>query len=33
MCEIAGFLGNFDQILLERMNAVQAHRGPDDSGI
>jgi len=33
MCGIAGFSGNFDQILLEQMNAVQAHRGPDDSGI
>lgn len=33
MCGIAGFSGKFDQILLERMNAAQAHRGPDDSGI
>jgi len=33
MCGIAGFSGNFDQALLERMNAAQTHRGPDDSGI
>ncbi len=33
MCGIAGFSGNFDQALLERMNAVQTHRGHDDSGI
>ncbi len=33
MCGIAGFLGQFDEELLIRMNLVQAHRGPDDSGI
>ena len=33
MCGIAGFSGNFDQMLLEHMNVVQVHRGPDDSGI
>ncbi|MEN8161187.1 MAG: hypothetical protein ABFS41_14035, partial [Myxococcota bacterium] len=32
MCGIAGFSGNFDALLLERMNAAQAHRGPDDAG-
>ncbi len=33
MCGIAGFSGNFDQSLLERMGSLIAHRGPDDSGI
>ena len=33
MCGIAGFSGEFDQALLERMNAALAHRGPDDAGI
>lgn len=33
MCGISGFSGNFDQVLLERMNAIQTHRGPDDSGV
>ena len=33
MCGIAGFSGNFDHTLLKQMNKVQAHRGPDDSGI
>ena len=33
MCGIAGFLGPFDADLLERMNNVQSHRGPDDSGV
>jgi asparagine synthase (glutamine-hydrolysing) len=33
MCGIAGFSGDFDRPLLERMNAAQAHRGPDDEGI
>jgi asparagine synthase (glutamine-hydrolysing) len=32
MCGIAGFSGQFDRDLLARMNAVQAHRGPDDCG-
>jgi asparagine synthase (glutamine-hydrolysing) len=32
MCGIAGFSGDFDEVLLERMNAAIAHRGPDDSG-
>jgi len=33
MCGIAGFSGNFDQGLLEEMNAALVHRGPDDSGV
>jgi asparagine synthase (glutamine-hydrolysing) len=33
MCGIAGFLGNFDRTLLFSMNAILAHRGPDDSDI
>jgi asparagine synthase (glutamine-hydrolysing) len=33
MCGIAGFSGSFDPILLERMQSVIAHRGPDDYGI
>ncbi len=33
MCGIAGFSGSYDQALLERMNSVMAHRGPDDSGV
>lgn len=33
MCGIAGFAGRFDPTLLERMNASQAHRGPDAQGI
>ena len=32
MCGIAGFSGEFEQGLLDRMNAALAHRGPDDSG-
>jgi len=32
VCGIAGFCGNFGAELLERMNAAQAHRGPDDAG-
>ncbi len=32
MCGIAGYSGNFAPQLLERMNAVLAHRGPDDAG-
>jgi asparagine synthase (glutamine-hydrolysing) len=33
MCGIAGFQGNFEAALLERMNAGIAHRGPDDAGV
>jgi len=33
MCGIAGFIGAFAPTLLEDMNRVQSHRGPDDSGI
>lgn len=33
MCGIAGFSGDFDKHLLEKMNTSIAHRGPDDSGI
>ncbi len=33
MCGIAGFSGNFDRELLDRMNDVQAHRGPDDADV
>ncbi len=32
MCGIAGFQGDFDERLLERMSAAMAHRGPDDRG-
>ena len=32
MCGIAGFQGSFDEVLLARMNAAQAHRGPDGEG-
>lgn len=32
MCGIAGFSGCFDGTLLEKMNTVIAHRGPDDAG-
>jgi asparagine synthase (glutamine-hydrolysing) len=32
MCGIAGFSGDFDAALLERMGAVIAQRGPDDAG-
>ena len=32
MCGIAGFLGEFDQRLLEKMSSTIAHRGPDDDG-
>ena len=31
MCGIAGFSGDFEPGLLQRMNSAQAHRGPDDS--
>jgi asparagine synthase (glutamine-hydrolysing) len=33
MCGICGTAGFADKALLERMNAVMAHRGPDDEGI
>jgi asparagine synthase (glutamine-hydrolysing) len=33
MCGIAGFSGDFDGPLLDKMQTVIAHRGPDDSGI
>src|SRR5262245_155132 len=32
MCGIAGFVGDFDASLLERMGQHIAHRGPDDAG-
>lgn len=32
MCGIAGFSGNFDRELLQKMGARLAHRGPDDAG-
>ena len=32
MCGISGFLGRFDKNLLDDMNRVLSHRGPDDSG-
>ncbi len=32
MCGIAGFSGDFDPALLERMSAALAQRGPDDHG-
>jgi asparagine synthase (glutamine-hydrolysing) len=32
MCGITGFLGDGDQATLQKMNAVLAHRGPDDQG-
>jgi asparagine synthase (glutamine-hydrolysing) len=33
MCGIAGFVGGFHENLAARMNAVQAHRGPDGRGV
>lgn len=33
MCGIAGIIGGGDQALLQRMADLQAHRGPDDSGL
>lgn len=33
MCGIAGFSGNFSPTLLQQMNALIAHRGPDDEGV
>ena len=32
MCGIVGFTGAPDEALLERMNASQRHRGPDEGG-
>ena len=32
MCGIAGYSGEFDTELLDRMNRAMAHRGPDDAG-
>ena len=32
MCGIAGYSGEFDPELLDRMNLAMAHRGPDDAG-
>ncbi len=32
MCGIVGFSGGLDRRVLERMTALVAHRGPDDSG-
>ncbi len=32
MCGIAGFIGAFQESLLNAMNAAIAHRGPDDGG-
>ena len=32
MCGLAGFVGNFDPGLLEKMSTRLAHRGPDDTG-
>ena len=32
MCGISGFQGEFSTDLLDRMNLIMAHRGPDDSG-
>ncbi len=33
MCGIAGYVGDFSPTLLARMNAIQAHRGPDGQGV
>lgn len=33
MCGIAGFLGSFEPELLEAMNRLIAHRGPDGEGV
>jgi asparagine synthase (glutamine-hydrolysing) len=33
VCGIAGFQGDFEPSLLERMNGAIAHRGPDDAGV
>ena len=33
MCGIAGLVGDFVPGLIDRMNATQAHRGPDGGGV
>ena len=33
MCGICGSVGRADERLIEAMNSVQAHRGPDGSGV
>ncbi|MGH0031493.1 MAG: asparagine synthase (glutamine-hydrolyzing) [Myxococcota bacterium] len=33
MCGIAGYSGEFEPELLDRMNRAMAHRGPDDAGV
>jgi len=33
MCGVSGFIGDFSEDDLHRMNKVMVHRGPDDSGI
>jgi asparagine synthase (glutamine-hydrolysing) len=33
MCGIGGCWGGFEDDLVDRMNAVMAHRGPDDGGV
>ncbi len=33
MCGISGFIGSFDSSVLEKINRLQAHRGPDDAGV
>ena len=33
MCGIAGLVGDFVPGLIDRMNAAQAHRGPDGGGV
>lgn len=33
MCGIAGFFGAYDARLLDAMNSIQKHRGPDDVGV
>ena len=32
MCGISGFIGDFAESNLEKMNSIMVHRGPDDSG-
>jgi asparagine synthase (glutamine-hydrolysing) len=32
MCGIVGFAGSRNQPVIEKMNSVQSHRGPDDAG-
>ncbi len=33
MCGIVGYTGTADSSFIEKMNAVQHHRGPDEAGI